>query len=173
MNKETLFWALVTLSALAALGFLLGQSDGQPLYNSADERHAVADECIGQHATDPDDWVHYHAVVEISILDEFIEIPDNIGRPEGDCGMRALHTHDTSGKIHIEMYDPVDAPLAAFFDIWGVHMDSTGFDEYRVDADHEFIMFVTENGNRLQVDDFEDHILKDGQTIELIYRAVE
>jgi hypothetical protein len=67
----------------------------------------------------------------------------------------------------------VEAPLEAFFDIWGMHMDSSGIDDYRVDADHEFLMFVTENEQRTQVDDFEKHIIKNGQTIELIYRAVE
>ena len=45
MNKESLFWLLVTVGALAALGFLLGQSDGEPPFNTADERHALADEC--------------------------------------------------------------------------------------------------------------------------------
>ena len=42
MNKETLFWLVFTLTAIAALGFLLGQSDGEPPFNTADERHALA-----------------------------------------------------------------------------------------------------------------------------------
>ena len=173
MNKETLFWLLVTLSALATMGILLGESDGDPLYNSADDRHSLADDCIGQHADDPDDWTHYHAILRISVLGENVEIPNNVGRPDGDCAMRALHTHDTSGKIHIEMYDPVDAPLEAFFDIWGLHMDSTGFDEHRVDDQHEFLMFVTNEGQeRVQVDDYEKHIVEDGQIIELIFREI-
>ena len=33
MNKESIFWLIVTLSALAALGFLLGESDGDPPFN--------------------------------------------------------------------------------------------------------------------------------------------
>ena len=68
-----------------------------------------------------------------------------------------------------------DVSGEAFFDVWGKHFDETGFDDYRVDADHEFLMFVTtqdENGNenRNQVTTFEDHVLEDNQKIELVYR---
>ena len=91
--------------------------------------------------------------------------------------MRPLHTHDSTGKIHLEFKETgVEAPLEAFFDIWGKHMDSTGFDDHRIDASHEFLMFVTEDngeGERTQVSTFEDHIVKDGQLIELVYRAIE
>ena len=175
MNKESLFWLLVTLSALAALGYLLGQSDGQPLYNSADERHALANDCIGGHGSEDDPLVdHYHATLRISVLGDDFPVPANVGLNDGDCTMRPLHTHSEGGGLHLEFKEAnVEAPLEAFFDIWGLHMDSTGIDDYRVDADHEFLMFVTENNQRVQMDDFEQHIIKDGQTIELIYRAVE
>ena len=53
------------------------------------------------------------------------------------------------------------------------HMDSTGFDEHRVDDQHEFLMFVTNEGQeRIQVDDYEKHIVEDGQIIELIFREI-
>ena len=56
----------------------------------------------------------------------------------------------------------------------GKHMDSTGFDDHRIDASHEFLMFVTEEGGeRTQVSTFEEHIVKDGQLIELVYRSIE
>ena len=99
MNKETLFWLIVTVSALAALGFLLGESDGGPLFSTADERHALADECIGGHEGGLAE--HYHAIVSISVLNEAVEIPGNVGLNDPGCNMRPLHTHDTSGKIHI------------------------------------------------------------------------
>ncbi|MGB1485154.1 MAG: hypothetical protein ACPG9E_04095, partial [Poseidonia sp.] len=67
MNKESLFWLLVTVGALAALGFLLGQSDGEPPFNTADKRHALADECVGSHSGLAE---HYHPMVYISVLGE-------------------------------------------------------------------------------------------------------
>ena len=42
MNKETLFWLVFTLTAIAALGFLLGQSDGEPPFNTADDERPFA-----------------------------------------------------------------------------------------------------------------------------------
>jgi len=171
MNKETLFWLVVTVGALAALGFLLGESDGEPLYNSADERHAIADDCIGSHSGIDR---HDHADLRISVLGSFIEIPGDVGLNDGDCTMRPLHTHSEDGRIHAEYRDKTtDLPLEAFFDTWGIHMDETGFDDYRVDDQHEFVMFVTESGGqRTQVFDFGEHIIEDGQLIELVYREI-
>ena len=50
MNKESIFWLVITVAALSGLGILLGQSDGSPPFNTADERHALADECVGGHS---------------------------------------------------------------------------------------------------------------------------
>ena len=61
-------------------------------------------------------------------------------------------------------------------------MDETGFDDHRVDENHEFLMFLNtysydDDGNmvvnpntREQVYDFENLILEDKQYIELVYR---
>ncbi len=172
MNKESIFWLVITLSALAALGFILGESDGSPPFNSADERHSLADECIGSH--DGGLAEHYHATIRISVLNENIAIPDDVGLNDNGCSMRPLHTHDSTGKIHLEFKESgVEAPLEAFFDIWGKHMDASGFDDHRVDDSHEFLMFVTEEGGeRTQVNSYEDFIVKDGQLIELVFREI-
>ena len=42
MNKESMFWMVVTMTALAALAYLLGQSYGNPPFSTADDRHALA-----------------------------------------------------------------------------------------------------------------------------------
>ncbi len=176
MNKESIFWLIITLAALAALGFLLGESDGSPPFNTADERHALANECLDINSHSGNDGLadHYHATVRISVLNQDIAVPDDVGLNDNGCSMRPLHTHDNTGKIHLEFKEEgVEAPLEAFFDIWGKHMDSTGFDDHRIDASHEFLMFVTEeNGERTQIETYENHIVKDGQLIELIYREI-
>lgn len=179
MNKETLFWLVVTIAALAAIGLLLGESDGEPPFSTADKRHALANECIGGHNSLAE---HYHPVVVLSVLGEDVEIPNDVGLNDQGCNMRPLHTHDNSGKIHVEFEQPgIEAPLEAFFDIWGMHMDETGFEDHRVDENHEFIMFLNtytvENGNivvdpgtREQVYEFENLVLEDKQYIELVFR---
>ena len=170
MNLETIFWMIITISALGAIGFLLGESDGEPPFSTADERHALAKECIGSH--DGGLAEHYHATVRVSIHGEFISIPDDVGLNDEGCSMRPLHTHSADGKIHIEMKEEgTEAPLEAFFDIWGKHMDSTGFDDYLVNETTEFLMFVTDaGGNQEEVTSFQNHILADGQTIDLVFR---
>jgi len=150
-------------------------------YNTADSRHAVADLCIGSHSSGIAE--HYHPIVKISVLGEDVAIPDDVGLNDMGCNMRSLHTHSGDGKIHAEFAEQgVVAPLEAFFDIWGKHMDSSGFEEHRVDDNHEFLMFlntysydsnnnvVVDPSTREQVDDYEALILEDLQYIELIYK---
>ena len=69
------------------MGFLLGQSDGEPPFNTADERHALADECIGSHSGLAE---HYHATVRISVLNEDVAVPDDVGIDDRGCSMRPL-----------------------------------------------------------------------------------
>tara|TARA_Y100001970_G_scaffold171118_1_gene209179 strand:+ start:7730 stop:8233 length:504 start_codon:yes stop_codon:yes gene_type:complete len=149
-------------------------------YNTADHRHAVADLCIGSHSGIAE---HYHPIVKITVLGEDVAIPDDVGLNDKGCNMRSLHTHSADGKIHAEFAEQgVAAPLEAFFDIWGKHMDSSGFHEHRIDDNHEFLMFlntysydssnnvVVDPSAREQVDDYEALILEDMQYIELIYK---
>lgn len=176
MKSDTVFWLLITVGAVVSLGVLLGQSDGSSqVFSTADEMHPLAEDCLGGH----NDYVdHYHAELVLSVNNEFVEIPGDVGLNDGDCTMRQLHTHSTNGIIHIELKEQgVEAPLEAFFDVWGKHFDETGFDDYRTDESHEFLMFVTTqdsegNENRQQVTTFQNHILEDDQKIELIYREI-
>lgn len=180
MKTETLFWALVTLGSLIALGVLLGESDGGPLFSTADERHALAEECLGSHDNLQD---HYHAIVKIYVHGEEVPVPADVGLNDGGCTMRQLHTHDASGKVHLEFTrQGVEAPLEAFFDVWGKHMDATGFDDHRVNETTEFLMFlntysydsqgqlVVDPSTREQVETFNEQIFADNQYIELVFR---
>ena len=174
MKSDTVFWLLLTIGALVAMGVLLGQSDGtSEVFSTADEVHPLAEDCLGGHG---DELEHYHAELVLSVNNELVEVPGDVGLNDGGCTMRQLHTHSSNGIIHIELKEQgVEAPLEAFFDVWGKHFDETGFDEYRTDDRHEFLMFVTTkdasgNENREQVDTFQNHVLENDQKIELIYR---
>ena len=151
-----------------------------PPPSTADERHPLAQECLGGHDNLQE---HYHAIVKVSVMGEEVSIPDDVGLNDEGCSMRQLHTHDGTGKVHLEFTrQGVQAPLEAFFDVWGKHMDNTGFDIHRVNESTEFLMFLStysydENGRlvvdhneRVQVDTFNDHILEDRQYIELVFQ---
>ncbi|MBX5456361.1 MAG: hypothetical protein IRZ31_05615 [Thermogemmatispora sp.] len=60
--------------------------------------------------------VHYHAHLSIYINGQAMQIPANTGIA-GDC-IYWLHTHDTTGVIHIEAPQNARFTLGQFFDIW-------------------------------------------------------
>ena len=65
-----------------------------------DNAQVVADFCLGDHSNI---GVHYHPIIEIVINGQQVTIPANTGINHDGCSMRGVHTHDSSGKIHIEM----------------------------------------------------------------------
>ena len=68
----------------------------------------------------------------------------------GMQGMSPLHTHDSSGTIHVESNAERDYNLGQFLDVWG------GLDSSRISN-------VTSDGT--QVQDYTSHVFKDGEKI--------
>ena len=95
-------------------------------------------------------------------------ISQNIGIQDSECpdGMRGIHTHDDSGRLHIETPSQISAPIGAFFNIWGEVFNSDQILEYKVDSEHEIVMFV--NGEINQ--DFENYLMLDNDVIEIHYQ---
>lgn len=70
----------------------------------------------------------------------------------GMKGMTVLHTHDTSGTIHVESYKIKDYTFGQLLDIWGL-----GLNAYKVT--------MTVNGQPVQ--DYRNYVFKDGDKITL------
>ncbi len=73
--------------------------------------------------------VHIHPLLKISVDGEPEEIPANIG-VTGSC-MAEVHTHDTSGAIHIETFDRKrlsDISLNDFFAVWDRDIQRDGYE---------------------------------------------
>jgi hypothetical protein len=81
--------------------------------------------------------------------------------------MRGIHTHDSSGKLHIETTEPMEAPIDAFFQIWGEDFDSTHILNKVSDEDNEVVMFVNGESNS----EFENYVMQNGDEIEIRYQA--
>ncbi len=80
-------------------------------------------------------------------------------------GMAPLHTHDTSGTIHVESTVVRDFTLGEFFDVWGVTFSDTCIMD-KCNAGIETVkMFV----NGQPSTEFRNHILKDGEQILIRY----
>lgn len=71
---------------------------------------------------DPPQNYHVHSHLSIFLDDVALSIPEDIGiltlSPTQKC-IYTLHTHDHSGKLHVEAPAPGDFTLGQFFAIWG------------------------------------------------------
>ncbi len=120
---------------------------------------APRDQCM-EHGTIA---MHIHADLAIYIDGQKVAIPANTGITSA-C-MKALHTHDDTGKIHIESPTQTEFTLGDFFAVWGQPFSATQVLDKGVDDTHALLMTV--NGAPSQ--EFEKLILADGQRIELRY----
>jgi hypothetical protein len=130
-----------------------------------DQSWPIEDTCLGSHSSEIS---HIHSSLSIFIEGEEYSIPQNIGIQDSSCpdGMRGIHTHDDTGRLHIETPSQIDAPVGAFFNIWGEVFNSEQiFDNY-ADSDYELVMFVNGEANN----NFEKYIMLDGDEISIHYQ---
>ncbi|MDP3728918.1 MAG: hypothetical protein Q8R18_05725 [bacterium] len=106
---------------------------------------------------------HIHQTLTITVNGEQIIIPANIGILSGI--MRPIHTHDSSGKIHVEGPCQRDFTLEEFFDLWGQTFTEDCIMENCIDETHTLKMYV----NGVETTLFGDYILKADDEIEIIY----
>ena len=182
MNSDTKIWSVITALSLAALLVLLYQEyggdllakDGSdlenellPLPSTADDPDPIASNCLDHEGLAR----HDHSVLHIYLNGEERSIPENVGINTEDCNqlnnnMHTVHTHDETGRLHIESNTAIDIPLGVFFDIWGVHFNETGIFDYRVNSTHEIIMTIDGITNY----DFDDYLLVEGAEIIIIFQ---
>ena len=179
--SETKIWSIITVLALSTLLVLVSQELGAKsdssnsdsndfiaLESTADTPDPLSKECVDHSGLGR----HDHSMLAIYINGEQREIPTNLGINTEICNqeggnMHTVHTHDASGRLHIEPAADVDMPLGVFFDIWGVHFNETGIFDYRVSNTHELIMTIDGVTNN----QFDDYLLVDGKEITIIFQA--
>ena len=132
------------------------------LNNTSDEMHPLGMECLDHEGL----AMHFHPYLTILIDGNEYSIPGNTGIDTDVCkgAMHMTHTHDDSGKIHVESKQVEEVPLEVFFDVWGKHFDETGIMEYR-----DGTIEMTVDGQIST--DFQTHILEDGQNIVISYTS--
>jgi hypothetical protein len=104
---------------------------------------------------------HIHPDIFVTIDGNPVAIPANIGI-NTQC-MAELHTHDTTGKIHIETIDPNrEMMLGQFFDMWGEPIKKEGY-----------TLMVTMGSTTVNYDTnpevVEDHVMSDFEQIHFTY----
>jgi len=109
---------------------------------------------------------HIHSELKIFIDNNEFSIPSNIGISTGV--MRPLHTHDSTGEIHIEGLSARDFTLGEFFEVWGREFSSECIFDNCVE---EGELTMTVNGKNIENTGFESHKLRDGGNIIIKYNS--
>lgn len=70
---------------------------------------------------------HVHTHLDVFVNGQERQVPDDTGILSSPSCLYWLHTHDTTGLIHVEAPQTRDFTLGQFLDIWEQTSDSTGF----------------------------------------------
>jgi hypothetical protein len=84
--------------------------------------------------------VHYHSHIDVNINGKTVTVPALIGI--GQNGISELHTHDTTGVIHIEAVQDRPFSLHQLMTEWGVTLDQNCFSTFCTDATNELRVYV-------------------------------
>ena len=84
--------------------------------------------------------LHTHQHLDIFINGLKVDVPGGIGIGPNDSYISPIHTHDTTGFIHVESPTVKDYDLGQFFDIWGVRLNDRCIGGY-----------CTTGGNKLKI----------------------
>ena len=88
---------------------------------------------------------HVHSHLDIIINGVYFLVPSQIGIP-GNC-FYWLHTHDESGKIHIEAPMLRDFTLGQIFDIWNKKLSNDQIFNYVANANNPLKVYI--NGTKV------------------------
>lgn len=100
----------------------------------------------------PEDY-HVHTHLSIFLNGESLSVPEDIGiyRFEADNNCYyTIHTHDHSGKLHVEAAAPGTFTLGQFFAVWGQSLTS---DDLAGLTGMPVEVFVTDEGVAVRVDE--------------------
>ena len=86
------------------------------------------------------DIVHYHAHVDLRISGQDVTVAAQIGI--GSSTISPVHTHDTTGVVHIESFEDDEFTVGQFFTEWGLDLTAECVETYCADATHELRVAV-------------------------------
>ena len=159
-SSSAIYWIVgIIIASFLAIAFLIFQPTIQSTIHPKTNRELLS-ECTTDMATQ----FHIHPHLEIVINGQKQEIPTDIGIVDG-C-MSSIHTHDSTGKIHVESPEQRDFNLDDFFFIWGKAFSKDQILDAKADQTH--VILITINGKESQ--DYEKTILRDNDQIVISYQ---
>ena len=115
-----------------------------PAYSPYNSNTPVLQMCM-QHS--PGFARHDHVNLTITIMGIQQRVPKDLGVAPG-C-MRPVHTHDTSGRIHVESSVAHEFTLEDLFTVWNQPFSSSQILGYTTDSTHTIVMRVAGVQNTL------------------------
>ncbi len=109
--------------------------------------------------------LHIHQHLDLVINGQNTQIPADIGI--GSNFISPIHTHDTTGILHVESPVVKDFKLSQFFIEWGIDFDNSHIGINFTDSSHKLVVGL--NGS--PVPDPQNIILKPHDEIEIWYGA--
>ena len=163
---KSLFLFSISLMILSLIFYLnLNDNDEDKIENNSYLKSEICYYAVNGIIADH----HYHLQLNITIDEERIEIPMNIGFDKDSEGntifLHPIHTYDNSGRIHVETSKNATAKLGFFFEIWGKDFSNDKILNYTSNEDYSVNMFL--NGE--QVETFEKTVLEPYSFIEIFY----
>jgi hypothetical protein len=107
--------------------------------------------------------LHIHEHLDMIINGQSATVPSQLGI--ATTFFSPIHTHDSTGVIHVESPVTKDFKLSQFFDEWGVTFNDSCLDSYCSDSTHKLIVGV--NGS--PITNARDYVLKAHDEIEIWY----
>ena len=156
--KKTTLWRILGFAILVAGLFAWSNVAAKHKSSSLTNRE-VALTCTTDMATQ----FHVHPTLKIIANGREQTISANLGI-QPTC-MTSLHTHDTTGVIHVEAPEKRDFTLADFFAVWKQPFSKDEVLSYKVDATHKIRVSV----NGAEVSTYENTILRDKDQILITY----
>ena len=170
MNNEDLvkgiFLCLISISILTSIYYLNyfeeSEEETENDYLKSEICYYALNGIVADH--------HYHLQLNITINDNRIEIPMNVGFERDSDGntifLHPIHTYDNSGRIHVETTRNATAELGFLFDIWGEDFSKNRILDYDIDEEHIIEMTINDEF----VDTFENTILEPYVFIDINYK---
>ena len=85
--------------------------------------------------------LHHHVRLWVFVDGQPVVVPGNIGLSPQAAS--PLHTHDTTGTVHVESADPEFQPvLGQFMDVWGLYFTPTCLGDACTEGDRALRVFV-------------------------------
>ena len=159
--KKIRNWAIfIVIIALVVWGI------ASLINNNATERTIINEDDLNFKV--PKGAIHWHPHLTIKIDGETIPISKDIGITSS--AHYPVHTHDTSGTIHVENNRPTRKTLVLgyFFEVWRKKFSKDCIFEYCTDKG-ELKMYVNEKENF----DLEKYFMQDGDKILIEYISNE